>query len=514
MSDICDCPLGGRCKHAVALILTVMKQQALANTDHVAARPGAQGTAIRPAPDWRAALSGIDTEPHGDVPLALEFTMHTPMATRYAPAPTAQVLVRPMRMGARGKWVKTGATWPDVSSTYSWKVDGVIQGHLTAVRAMAAGNDEIRWSRSGGAVPLDRFGPGVWRALRQVVDAGVALITDRPGGSVTLADVPAEVQVDLKSADDGVALTATLIHDGRPLAGAPGSAHLVGRPPTGVVVTNGADIGLVPLAKPVHETLVPLLDGRALHVPDGDVDEFLEVYQPRLALVATIGSSDGSVTIEDTEFDGVVALIQHQSVDEASLSWVARYRRGERRTDHPLLSPLGVGRDRDAEHAVLAGIELPIELLPGLVDVAGRPKDLKVAGVDTVILFAQVVPWLIERDQVSVEVSGDAPRLRQATDDPLIELDVQDGEERRQRLVRPVGAGLASTASPSSSPVCSPPSAATSATWCSTAASGSTWTGPSWTASASSSTRPGTWPSTTRTAPSGSTASRAPGGTS
>jgi superfamily II DNA or RNA helicase len=424
VSDVCDCPLGGRCKHAVALIFTVMRQQALAATDHEPARPR---TDRRPA-DWRRALSGIDEGPTDLAPLALEFSVHTPRSVRDA-APVAQVVVRPMRMGARGKWIKTGASWDDVTSGYGWNVKDVDPDHLAALRAMAAGHTELGWARRGTAQPLDRFGPGVWAALRRAIDAGIVLITDRPGGTVTLADTPADVQVDLRADDNGgITLTAALTHEGRPIADAPGAQHLIGRPPTGIVVVNSADIGLVPLTRPVHATIVPLLDGRDLHVPEADVEEFLDAYQPRLTQVATVASSDGSVTIEESELDGIVALIRHETVDAASLRWVARYRRGRRRTDHPILSPLGVGRNRDAEKDLLAHLELPTELLDGLVDVAGRPADRTVTGVDTVILFAQIVPWLIEHG-VTVEVSGDAPTLRHATDDPLIELDVQDGGE-------------------------------------------------------------------------------------
>ena len=227
VSDVCDCPLGGRCKHAVALILTVMRQQALADTDH---RP-APIAAVRPGPDWRRALAGIDADPAGQIPLALEFSVNTQRATRHSPEPAVHIVVRPMRMGARGKWIKTGASWVDVTSGYDTGVRDIVPDHLAAVRAMATGNADLRWSRGERAQLLERFGPGLWRSLRMAVDAGVALITDRPGGTVTLADQPAEVQVDLRAADDGgITLGAGLTHEGRPIGSAPGTHHLIGRP--------------------------------------------------------------------------------------------------------------------------------------------------------------------------------------------------------------------------------------------------------------------------------------------
>jgi superfamily II DNA or RNA helicase len=422
VSDSCDCPLGGGCKHAVALILTVMRHRALAGTDH----PSGPARALRFEPDWRTDLAGIAAEEPDLAPMALEFGVQTSTGARSAGPTTLQVTVRPVRMGARGRWIRTGAGWPEVASGHSWHLSGFNPDHVAALRSLAAGNSELAWSRRGGAALLDRFGPGVWRALRHAVDAGVTLVTERPGGIVRLAEDAGETHVDLRAGGDGgVVVTAAVTVDGRPLT--QGLPHrLVGRPPTGVAVLDDHVLTLAPLARPVHDAIVPLLDGRAVHVPASDVDEFLDRYQPHLARAARVGSSDGSVTVEEPRFEGIVLLIEHRSVDTAALRWVARYQRGQRRTDHPLRSPGGVGRDPAAEAESLAGVELPTELLPGLADVSGRPADVTVSGVDTVVLFAQVVPWLIERAAVTVEVSGDAPTLRRAAGDPLIELDVDD----------------------------------------------------------------------------------------
>ena len=463
VSDVCDCPLGGGCKHAVALILTMMRQQALANhTDPgnaarsgsapgdgsspgpgAAGRGGAargSGAGRRPAvwpdmpaspPGWRRALSGFDHDPDTIVPLALEFSATIPRTYHRDPTPDMQITIRPLRMGAKGKWVKTGASWQDLTQGYGWEQRDVDPDHLAALRSLAAGNSELGWARRGSALALDRFGPGVWTALRHAVDAGVQLVSENRQGTVILSPTPATAQVDMRAADGGgIQLSAHIAHEGRPVTDAPGDQWMIGRPTSGVVVLHGPDIGLIPLDRPLHDSVQTLITGGLVHVPERDVDELIDVYQPQLAQVATVGSSDDSVTIEESALEGIVALIRHESVDAASLSWVARYRRGRRRTDHPLLSPLGVGRDRAAERALVASLELPTDLMDGLVDVAGRPADRTVTGVDTVILFAQVVPWLIERDQVVVEVSGDAPTLHESTGDPLIELEVNDGAEQ------------------------------------------------------------------------------------
>src|SRR5690606_28537727 len=115
-----------------------------------------------------------------------------------------------------------------------------------------------------------------------------------------------------------------------------------------------------------------------------------------------------------TELDRLVVRIDHHAVDAARLEWWVRYRRGERISTFPLRHPGGVARDRSAERDLVQDVELPTDLLDGLVDVSGRPADVSVHGPDAVTLLTRVVPWLLDRGQVDVELRGDAPELREA----------------------------------------------------------------------------------------------------
>src|SRR5690606_22097777 len=116
---------------------------------------------------------------------------------------------------------------------------------------------------------------------------------------------------------------------------------------------------LIPLDRPVPAALAELIGGPPVAVPESDLDEFLDEVHPRLSRVATVGSSDGSITVDATELDRLVVRIDHHAVDAARLEWWVRYRRGERISTFPLRHPGGVARDRSAERDLVQDVELP-----------------------------------------------------------------------------------------------------------------------------------------------------------
>ncbi|MCO5317138.1 MAG: DEAD/DEAH box helicase [Microthrixaceae bacterium] len=415
--DSCSCPLGGECKHAVALILT------------------ARGTSSpASSPDWRSALSAIVADVDGDdapsgEPLALEVAVSSPKRSTYAAEPTPQVTLRPLRMGRSGRWIKTGVSWRDLNSPYDYALRDLDPTQRSVLRSMLAGARNIGYDLGTGPLPLSQFGPEVWPHLRRAVDSGIALVRERSAtGGVAVSDTPARVSIDVTGDEDGNAtLHATLVLDGEPLTLPYGRHGMVGTPPHGLYVLGDA-LRLIPLERPLHPELARLVDGPPINVPAEDLDELIDEYQPRLARIAEIGSSDGSVTFLDTEFTGLVAAVAHDEVSSANLVWYARYRRGERLLTHRLRDPLRPGRDRAAETAAIDELDLPTHLLGSLARPGGRPADLSLTGTDAVVLLGEVVPWLQDRGQVTVEVSGDAPELREATGDPLISLTITDTE--------------------------------------------------------------------------------------
>ena len=445
--DECSCPLGGDCKHAVALIVTLARinlgieppRHAAAPSGSPVTRPGYGVTlpaaaAAPPRTDWRQALAKVAADTgSGAAPLALQFFLVAPKATYYNPHPPLRVEVRPMRMGAKGKWVKTGASWRDVESPYlHFDLRNADASQLVTLRAMAQSTGAGLYAVGGNSVPLDRFGGGMWTSLRNATDAGVELIGAGGVHSVTLSSDPAELVVDLTATDDGgITLRTGFRYQGAVVAPSQDRVLVVGSPPHGLCFVDGGDVTLVPLSEQVHDGVAQLLAAGTLSVPAADVDEFLDGYQPQLARAAKVVSSDGSVTDHQLELVGLVALVDHHRADAARLTWAARYRRGLRETTYRLADRAGAVRDRAAERQLLSALELPTDLMAGLRDSVGRPVDLSVRGAAAVTLLTEVLPWLTEHGQAIVEVSGEAPELRQAVGDPLVNLDVRepDGED-------------------------------------------------------------------------------------
>lgn len=449
IKDDCTCPLGGSCKHAVALIVEIARSAPLTTPpsprtqttgpaqraqDMLFSDPGrgrqpAHQPSRQPArPSWRTALHGIDEDDADSsvgLPMALQFAINAPAPTRSDASPAPQLTVRPLRLSKKGKWIKSGCTWREVTSGYAWDLQDVDETHLAALQALAAPCRDLSYSTGGGPVVMDRLGPGVWRGLRRAQEVGVALL-DENGDPVVLSDVEARVAVDMTTMDDGaVSLTTGFaLGDQTPPDSPP---FTVGTPPHGLFTFSLRRLELIPLDRQVPAALAPLLGRAPLEVPADDVDEFLDYFHPNLSRVARVGSSDGSVTIATPVLDRFVAQIDHVAVDVAHLRWGVRYRRGQRSRVFPMRSFNTAGRDLDAEAALLADLELPTDLMADLVDHAGHPRDLRTHGSDTITLLTQVAPWLTERDQVDVEIRGDAPQLRKAEHDPLISLGVSDG---------------------------------------------------------------------------------------
>ena len=414
VSDSCSCPLGDGCKHCVALILAVRRS-----------------AAERSEPDWRRALAGVvsDHDTPAEVsPLALGIGLTETRRSSHTSKPAGtEVTIRPLRMGRKGRWIKSGVSWREVSSPYGYSSRELDSNHMSILRSMLAGSKDSRYHPGNGELPLSRFGPDVWSHLRLASDAGIQLVRDETGsGVVTISDTPAHAVVDLSAGAEGaVALTICFEHRGQPVVPSPGISGTLGAPPHGLFVLDGEDLILIPLDRPLHGDLAKLVGSVPLVVPADDVDEMIDEYQPRLAQLARIASSDGSVAVSAPEFDGLSATVRRDEVDSAAIEWSVRYRRGDRVSTHRLNHPGSTGRDRAAESAALTALDLVAHLPDGLTDPGGRPIDRSLRGHDAVVLLTATVPWLRDNG-VTVDVSGDVPQLREATEDPLISLAVTD----------------------------------------------------------------------------------------
>jgi superfamily II DNA or RNA helicase len=433
LDDTCTCPLARRCKHCVAVVVTARREAA------EAAEAPAPAADPHPARDWRRALAELSTAEDaddriGNIGLALQFAVEHPNPTRYSTNTDPRVTVRPMRPGKGGQWIKTGASWRDIGSPHGHTLTDVDPLQRAAVRSvMASGPPDLAHSHIQTA-PLALFGPDLWFQLERAVEVGVQLIGEHPGDRVVVSATRAAPGIDLAADGSGdVTLTASFTLDGEPMVLAEGRSGFLGTPPHGLWVRDGGRLELVALTAPLHPTVGRLATAEPLTVPADDVEELLDVYQPALARHATVASSDRSVIITTSRFEGIVLTVERTALDTAALRWSVRYRRGERAVDHPLHGTGGRARDRAAERAAVGGLELPTHLLPTLVDWDGSPRDLTVSGPAILTLVTEVLPWLEAKGQVIVERAGDHPELREASGDPLISLMVTDGDDDGRR---------------------------------------------------------------------------------
>ncbi len=217
LHDDCSCPMGDGCKHCVATIVT-------ARTDTALSRPTIPA---RPAPNWRHALAGLEDDDDivraDDTDLALQVSVRQPRTDRYAASDERQLMVRPMRRGKNGKWIKTGASWSDIASPYARPGAAVDPLQRAALRALMA-SARIEYYSNNQTVPFNQFGPDLWYQLERAVEVGVQLIGEHPTTKVELSAVPARATIDLTADDTGAVHLTDRVHPRRP-APAPRRRH-------------------------------------------------------------------------------------------------------------------------------------------------------------------------------------------------------------------------------------------------------------------------------------------------
>ncbi len=418
IEDECSCPLGGGCKHVAATILTARADAAPPDLDTT----------------WRRELAAIVGDGHGAdddlVPLALEVVVDRPSTARRGTAAPPQVTARPVRLGRNDRWVRSGATWRDLAQPSGFATRDLRPDHVTALRSMLSATRGSHHYPDNQPIDLGDFGSDLWFHLERLARVGVALIdgSGRPD-AVALAPGRATASIDLTAGDEGdtvLSVVATLDGTTVPLALDPARTGILGSPAHGLFVDHPDKLLLVPFASSVDERLARRLTGPPLTVPHQEIDELLSVYEPLLARTIPVRSSDGSVTISPIELLGPVLTVERTSVEVASLRWSFRYRRGGHVTDYPIQESSGSLRDQVAEGRTLGELELPRALLSQIASPDGSPRDVTVTGSKAIVLLTEVVPWLEDRGQVTVDVVGSAPELREATTDPLISISVLD----------------------------------------------------------------------------------------
>ncbi|HLT84861.1 MAG TPA: hypothetical protein VKZ83_11570, partial [Phototrophicaceae bacterium] len=311
----CTCPVRLDCKHAVATV--------------VAAREAASGGGL---PDWERALTGaVEGGTSAGEPLGLQFERVVGRGPAAGGDRTAaRVRIVPVVRGARGTWVRTGVTWSNVR----WSWGRFDPEHVEALRALVASHPTY-----ASHVHLDELGSAVWPLLRQVVDAGIALVPHRGlTGEVTVSATPAEVTLDVTTHPfhDGVRVAPAVSVGGRTVG-----AHavaFVGHPVHGVAVTDDGLL-LAPLARALPAGASELVTGEPLHIPPDGVEKFRREFFPRLLRLLPVRSSDGAVDLPEVAAPVLVLAVAHEPDVTVRLTWSFRYRTADGVTDVPVGAP-------------------------------------------------------------------------------------------------------------------------------------------------------------------------------
>lgn len=414
-SGMCSCPVRANCKHVAALVITAT------------ASPKTPTRVVHPVPAlpaWRQSLDAlvpaVATHGHAGTPIAIELNLATG-----GPVPTLDA--RLVRAGKRGGWVAGDLSWGKLSMLrYGGYCDDhlrVLQELLTAYRASSpnpSGYYGYSYGNYGNygnygdvkTISLLRFeSPQLWPLLDEARRVGVRLVTAQPpqevpayGAAQLCLDVTADAAGDLSVRPalrvDGVAA--------RPVAFIGSSGH-------GAVYNDGG-VRLARLERPAPEALQRMAcGGEPLAIPAGEAAGFAAEYYPRLRQIAAVTSSDESFTPPEIVGPTLVLRADYGGAHELELSWEWAYRIG----DNELRAAFGAeeyvaSRDLDAERALAARIEVPLERW-GLRGADGTLlSGVRLSGLDTMRFATEIQPRLAELSDVVVEVAGDPADYREA----------------------------------------------------------------------------------------------------
>ncbi len=442
----CTCPIGGDCKHVVAVALTAQQTLGLAGAavrNGLAARPVTQHplAVLKPVPpEWERLLGGLASSPPASVrhtPVGLLLEVRAPRTDRYAadPAnPTSRVMLRPMLPGKTG-WIKTGISWSQLSYL-GYGAAHPDPRHVQALQTLLSlAGAQQRYYGTADALGLDQLGDGWAAALRHCRTAGVTLLAaPRGGGEVRIAQEPARVSIDLIRTPERAVRVAPSVSLPEELNDPETRTWVgIGSPPSGLWTRRGADLWLAAFEQPLDADTARLLRHGPVDVPPVDVARFLGAVVPVLARRFTVTSPDASVEIAAVAPPGLHVTITHLSGVELRLQWTVHYAVGAETVD------IAVGsrdhatlRDEDAEDALLAavvGILPPMLVRPAGPDRPPGPYPTStLAGFDVIDFLDRVVPQLEHTPGVTVAVTGDVVTYAEAEHPPMVRLSLTDSD--------------------------------------------------------------------------------------
>ena len=438
---VCTCPVAIACKHVAAAMFAA----------RAAATPEQQALAARAG--WEQSLAGVvqaeaERQRLEQEPIGLQFELVTPDHRSHQHYPSGpprsgtpqppRVRIRPVVPGRKG-WVRSGVTWRDLPYDM-WKPR--VRAHRQVLQELFAAHQSSRRHYYGSAgdqpVYLDEFGDSLWPLLARAVQAGVEFVSSKgTAGPVTLSPAPATATLDLRQdSAAGPAQLTSVIRLGStdlPLD----AVQFLGHPAHGLLLDRsrrptGDEGGLLlaPLTEPLGEAALRLIAAqRTIEIPAGDVARFLTDYYPRLRLSIAVVSSDESLQLPEIQPPRLCLTVTHLPDHQVSLDWDFGYPIGDE-TRHVSLedsTALAGLRDLGAERRLLERLRLPDDRLPmlraGSAGSAGSRRlvaSVRLAGLDAVFFATELLPSLLARDDVEVEVVGTPVGYRRTESAPLV----------------------------------------------------------------------------------------------
>ncbi|MUL65686.1 helicase SNF2 [Mycobacterium sp. CBMA 234] len=397
---VCTCPVGRYCKHAVALLM--------------AAIPTAADRAVPQR--WEVVLGSLldemtDTEVEGK-PLALEFAMLP--AGRYHTTPIATL--RPLTVGKRGTWIKTGINWRRLfDSAAPGDFD---QAQFDALRSVVLGAPGY-YPYSSDQLVLSTVGHSFWVNLELAVEAGVTLVA---GPGIRAVQLAKDVQLRLDfavSETGGAQMSAVLIVDGETRA--PEGVGLVGAPtPHGIHQLVDGVLHLGAFAPVPGPTLLKLIaNDETVQIPPEALSEFAVDVLPRLRRTVAVDVVDG--LFAEPDIVGPMPVLSISAAgEEGRVHWSIRYEvNGQRQQfDAVGITRTSGIRDSAAEDAMWRAI------VPALEAVSGRSAGAeplaallfsrRLSLTQVAVLSQEVLPQLADCDQLIIEIDERAATFRRS----------------------------------------------------------------------------------------------------
>lgn len=391
----CNCPVHNNCKHGAALGLVLA---------------GSRAGATPMGPSWETELRTLlgqlaeDSKPEDDLPaLALEIDVHSP---RSAVAGSPTIELRPMRMGNRERWAKTGADWANIPNAVPGK--DFPRSQLLPLQELARQlrSDRLLYAR-GSSLSLADFGEHAVSLLRDAIRGGVTVLPGENVRGVVIFDEPLSLAGELRREDGEAVLRFGLAHGDRVYAGP--TVLPIGRPTRSVGVLDAGVLHLADLPGPLSTHAQRLVTAREpLTVPEAEIGTLSALLGP-LARLVPLRSADGSLDIPEPPAPRLTLTVTWRSSTHATLGWTWAY--GVRHYPVDSREDLGLVRNPAEEAALRAKVST--ELL----------RKQEVRDGDALALAIHDLPALREVEGVEV-TEVERPDFRETDEDPEISFEI------------------------------------------------------------------------------------------